>query len=228
MSRSLFAGIPARGRRVLVGGVVVAAIGAWLWARHPDALENLHRTIAGLDAWLVVIALVVLPLVGVPVSVMHAVTGARFGLVLGFFLVAGSILVQLALSRGLVRVAARWRRAARRIESVRRKLPPAAHPTLALFVLLLPGAPFWAQNYTLAVAGVPRRIYFGFSLPFHVARSVIGVVFGGWSANLTPGRCAVVALYAVGITVACSLAFRRLRSRLRDQPPAAGDPRRCA
>lgn len=225
MSRSPLARIPARGRRAIVGGIILGAVVAWGWVRHPDALEHLHRTIAGLDAGLVVLALVVLPLVGVPVSVMHAVTGARFGLAVGFFLVAGSILVQLAMSRVLVRVAARW--CSRRIESVRRRLPPAAHPTLALFVLLLPGAPFWAQNYTLAIAGVPRRIYYGYSLPFHVARSVIGVVFGGWSSHLTPLRCTVIALYAAGVIVACSLAFRRLRCRLRDQPPAEDGPTRC-
>ena len=51
----------------------------------------------------------------------------------------------------------------------------------------------------------------------HVARSLIGVIFGEWSGDLTPGRAAIFALYAIGITLACGLAFRRLRSQWRSR-----------
>jgi uncharacterized membrane protein YdjX (TVP38/TMEM64 family) len=94
-------------------------------------------------------------------------------------------------------------------------LPRAAHRSLTLFIMLLPGAPYFAQNYVLAGAGVPFRIYFGYAFSIHVARSLVGVIFGEWSGDLTPGRAAIFGAYMIGITLTCGLAFRRLRRQWR-------------
>lgn len=211
-------------RRRVASLVLVAAglITLSLLYRRID-VAHLHELAQRLPGALVFCALTLLPLVGFPVSVLHAVMGVRFGLVLALPLVAASIFLQLLLSYGLVRLAPGF--FARRLEPLRRRLPRAAHWPLTWFTLLLPGAPFFAQNYVLPLMGVPLRIFLSVALPLHLLRSVIGVTFGELSDRLTPWTVAGFASYGVAVMLACGWAFRRLRARLRDPQPEEDGPR---
>jgi uncharacterized membrane protein YdjX (TVP38/TMEM64 family) len=191
------------------GALAVAIVLLWLFGR--PHLAQLHHQAGEFHAGIVILALMTLPLVGIPVSVMHALAGAKFGWPLGLALVAVSIAVQLVASFLIVRAAPQFFK--RRFAWLHERLPKAAHRSLTLFVLLLPGAPYFAQNYVLAGAGVPFGMFFAYAFAIHVARSVVGVIFGEWSGDLTPARAAVFAVYTLGITLACGLAFRRLRAQ---------------
>lgn len=217
-------GVEVTRRRVLIALAVLAALVALALLYRRIDIEHLHAVARGLNGGLVFLALTLLPLAGFPVSVMHAVAGVRFGFALALPLVALSILLQLLLSFALVRAAPQF--FARRLEPLRKRLPKAAHWPLALFTLLLPGAPFFAQNYVLPLIGVPLRIFLGAALPLHLLRSVVGVTFGELSDRLTPWSVAGFVAYAIGITLACGFAFRRLRARLRDPQPAGDGPTR--
>ncbi len=211
-------------RRVTLIAAAVVVVGLLFWFRDSLDLEKLHAWAEGMNGGLVFLALTVLPLVGFPVSVLHAVAGARFGLPLGMALVALSIALQLVASYGIVRAAPGF--FARRFEWLRRRLPPATHRSLTLFTMLLPAVPYFAQNYVLPVVGVPFGIYFVYSLLIHFVRSFSGVIFGEWSGDMTPARMVVFGLYLTGITVACALAFRRLRAQLQSQRPAGNGRKR--
>ncbi len=211
---------PIPSRYFWLAGIAVGAA-AVLWFFGRPTLAHLYERAGEFNGGLVFLALVVLPLAGFPVSVMHAVTGAKFGWPLGMTLVAVSLALQLVASYAIVRLAPDF--FARRFAWLRRRLPPATHRSLTLFTMLLPGAPYFAQNYVLAVVGVPFRIFFGYSFPLNVVRSLIGVIFGEWSGHLTPMRAVVFVVYAVGVTAACGLAFRRLRAQWQSPPGAAGD-----
>ena len=200
--------------RLIVIAAVVVAIAAVVWYKGGLDLEALHAWAEDMNGALVFLALTVLPLVGFPVSVLHAVAGAKFGLGLGLALVGLSIALQLFASYA--------------IDWLRQRLPPATHRSLTLFTMVLPGAPYFAQNYVLAVVGVPFRIFFYYSFPIHFGRSVIGVIFGEWSDDLTPGRIAVFVIYSIVVTVVCGLAFRRLRTQLQSPPRAANGRKRRA
>lgn len=212
-------------RPVLISALVVVAV-LFLWLRGGFDLEPLHAWAESMNGIVVFLALTVLPLAGFPVSVLHAVAGAKFGLGLGIFLVGVSIAVQLAASYAIVQAAPGY--FARRFDWLRQRLPPATHRTLTLFTMVLPGAPYFAQNYVLAVVGVPFPVYFLYGFPIHFARSLVGVIFGEWSGDMTPGRITLFVLYATVITVVCGLAFRRLRSQLQNPPRAAGGRKRRA
>lgn len=205
--------------------IVIALAALSVFYRHIDPAA-LHARAARLNGPAVFAAVALLPLVGFPVSVMHAVAGARFGLAVAIPLVALALVLQLLASYGLVRLAPGF--FARRLAPLRARLPRTAHRPLTLFTLLLPGAPFFAQNYVLPLVGVPFRTFFFIAFPLHLSRSLIGVLFGEVSDQLTPAGIAGFALYAVTVTLACAWSFRRLRARLQDPPPAAGDPTRLA
>lgn len=219
-------GVELTRRRVLVALAIGAALGALALLYRQIEVDRLHRLARELNGVAVFAALTLLPLAGFPVSVMHAVAGVRFGFRVALPLVALSILLQLLLSYALVRLAPEF--FARRLEPLRRRLPHAAHWPLTLFTLLLPGAPFFAQNYVLPLMGVPLRIFLAVALPLHLLRSVVGVTFGELSDHLTPWSVAGFAAYGLGVMLACGWAFRRLRERLRDRPPVEDGPMRPA
>jgi len=220
------AGIVLDRRKLLtLGGFALGCVALVLVYRQID-VAALHRRAEGVNGVVVFALMTLLPLVGFPVSVTHAVAGVRFGLPLGIALVSLSIVLQLLASYALVKAAPRF--FAQRLASLRARLPRTAHTPLTLFTMLLPGVPYFAQNYVLPLAGVPLGTYLRWSIPIHIARSIVGIAFGDMSGDLTPARLAGFAAYAVFITVACTWSFRRLQRRMKDPPPVAGGPRPSA
>lgn len=210
-------------RRIAALIAVALALVAFIAFRDKLNLADLHAHAHDFNPAAVLLALFFLPLVGFPVSVLHAVTGAKFGLPVGMALVGLSIAFQLFASYGIVRLAPEF--FAEKFGWLRKKLPPAAHRPLTLFTLLLPGAPYFAQNYVLAIVRVPFWLFFRFAFPIAFGRSMIGVIFGEWSGHMTPGRIAFFVIYTATIMLICGLAFRRLRARLQS-PPRAGNGRK--
>lgn len=210
-------------RRIAALVAIALALVAFMAFRDDLKLSDLHAHAHDFNPAAVVLGLFFLPLIGLPVSVLHAVTGAKFGLPVGMTLVGLSIAFQLFASYGIVRLAPRF--FAERFAWLRKKLPPAAHRSLTLFTLLLPGAPYFAQNYVLAIVRVPFWLFFRFAFPIAFVRSIIGVIFGEWSGHMTPGRITFFVIYTASIMLICALAFRRLRARLQN-PPRAGNGRK--
>ncbi len=198
---------------------VVAVAGLALLYHYID-VDQVHAKADELPGWLCVLLLAGLPLVGFPATALHIGAGLRFGVPLGLTLVWLSILFHLLASYGLVH----WNRTlfASRFKSLRQKIPKGTHTPVTLFTMLIPGAPYFAQNYVLPVIGVPLRIYLGIALPIHAVRSSVSVIFGGQTHDLTLGRVLAVLAYGALILLASWWALRRLRAALADQPRAAG------
>jgi uncharacterized membrane protein YdjX (TVP38/TMEM64 family) len=202
----------------VVGVLVCVAFGVAYQFIDMDEVRDYAGRVNGAVAFAL---LVVLPLVGFPVSVLHMAAGIRFGIGWGLVLVAASIVLQLLLSYALVHL---WRkRFARWLEPVRKRIPEAAHGTMCLFTMLLPGVPYFAKNYVLPLLGVPLRTYLVWCIPTHVVRSVVGVAFGDQSGHLTPTRIAVFVLYGLSVAGASWWMWRRLQSQFADRRTAAGD-----
>lgn len=215
---------PPRSRWVwarAIGPVAVVAIGLAIAFGRID-VSAVHAYAERLNGIAAFALLVVLPLLGFPASVLHVVAGMRFGAGLGLLLVALSIGIQLLASYALVH---RWRdRFARRFTEVRRRIPTGAHPTIAVFAVLLPGAPFAAINYVLPLIGVRLRTYLICCWPLHTLRSTVTVLLGDQSDKFTPTRLAVLGGYALVLGAGSWWVYRRLRRQLAD-PPAAADDR---
>jgi uncharacterized membrane protein YdjX (TVP38/TMEM64 family) len=216
--------VTARQWRILVLGLIVATGWAFLSSRIDMAAWR-ERAV-GMNGIAVFALIVVLPLLGFPVSVLHVIAGLRFGAKLGLMLVVISIGLQLAASYGLVHL---WRaRFARRFSALRARLPSGAHGPVCLFTMLLPGVPYFAKNYVLPLAGIPLGPYLAWCWPLHAARATIGVVFGDQSDRLTPWKIAGFGAYALVIVLSCAWAFRRLKGLAANPPPAEGGPKPVA
>lgn len=211
------------GRFWIVAGLTVTAL--ILLHREFD-LKTVHAHASRMNGPLAFSLLTILPLIGFPASVLHVVAGMRFGVPLGLALVNLSILLQMLASFALVR----WQRKffAARFKTVRERIPPGSHAAVTVFTMLIPGAPYCAQNYVLPLLGVPLRIYLGIGLPLHAARTIIAVVFGDQSDQLTVGRVLLMLVYTVLVGLASWWALRRLQAKLGDQPPAGNGRRQPA
>lgn len=200
--------------------VVLGLIGVGLFFLYREVdMHTLQARAMEWNAGLVFALLALLPLVGFPVNVLHVTAGLRFGFALGMTLVALSILFQLLASYAIVHV---WHDAfARHLAEVRKRIPRAAHGTVCLFTLLLPGVPYFIQNYTLVLIGVPFRVYISRCLPLHILRAVLTVGLGQQAGKFTRGGLAVLGAYWVLVLCASWWAYRRLRRQLADQPAAA-------
>ncbi len=193
--------------------MVLAGIGWWSGGIDLADWHDRARACPGAGVFA---ALILLPLAGVPVSVMHAIVGARFGLLQGCGLVVASLVLQTGASYLLVRwLPRRWKRRWSRLHAA---VPAGAHRDLTLFAALLPGAPFALQLYLVPLAGVPFATGLAWSLPIHALRALVGLVFGHWSEHLTAARLAGFGVYAVLVTLGCAYAFRGLQAREQHDP----------
>jgi uncharacterized membrane protein YdjX (TVP38/TMEM64 family) len=184
-------------------------------------VQRVHQAAERLNGVAAFGALVILPLLGFPASVLHVAAGLRFGPALGLTLVAASIGLQLLASYALVH---RWRdRFARRFAGLRERIPPGAHASIAVFAVLIPGAPFAAINYVLPLLGIRLRTYLLCCWPLHTLRSTLTVLLGGEIGRFTPTRLMVLGSYAVLLALASGWMYRRLRRQLGVQPTAASD-----
>ena len=206
-------------RKIILGVIVVAAlIGLTLLYRQID-VEAVHRRAEGLNGVMIFVLMTVLPLAAFPVSICHAVAGVRFGMGWGLFLVSISIILQLLASYALVRAAPSF--FAKRLEPWRKRLPKGAHAPVTQFTMLLPGIPYFVQNYILPLIGVPLTPYLVWAGLIHILKSIVGIAFGHMSADLTPTRIAGFVAYGIFITVATAYAFRRLQAQMKILPPKA-------
>jgi uncharacterized membrane protein YdjX (TVP38/TMEM64 family) len=185
-------------------------------------VQALHERAQHMNGFAVFAVMTVLPMFGFPVSILHVAAGVRFGTGLGLVLTTLSILIQLLASYALVKAAPDF--FSRLVEPLRKRLPKAAHTPLTQFTMLLPGAPYFAQNYVLPLVGVPLGTYLLWSFPLHVVRSIVGVIFGHESADLTPMKLVGFGIYSVAIGLTCAWSFRRLQRQMKDQPATADDP----
>ena len=213
-------------RKILIGILVVLALVCLTLLYRQIDVPALHRRAEGMNRFLIFFLVTLLPMLGFPVSVAHAVAGVRFGTGLGIALVSISIVLQMLASYALVKAAPKL--FARRFEPLRKRLPEGAHKPVTLFTMLLPGAPYFAQNYVLPVIGVPLPTYLLWGVPIHILKSTVGIVFGDMSDHLTPLRVTGFVAYVLATTVTCAWAFRRLQVQMKSQPPAAGDRKRLA
>ena len=195
-------------RSILIVSLIAVAI-ALLYDRI-DVNHVLHVA-QGIDPVLAFTLLVVLPVLGFPVSVLQVVAGVRFGTAQGLMLVTVAIVIQLLASFALVhlfrRPFARW------LAPLTARVPQKAHGTMCLFTMLLPGVPYFAKNYALPLLGVPLRPYLAWCLPVHFAHAIVGVAIGGHGGDLTFGKILGVGIYGAAVVLVSWWMWRRLRSQ---------------
>lgn len=210
---------PFRFRRWLTWLLVAAAIAtaAWWWWRSDYTLQSITATIASFNALVVFVLMAILPVVGFSVSVVYIVAGVKFGPILGGAAVAGATAAHLVLTHWICRSVLRERlqRFLARRNHHLPHVPAGENGSIAAMAALVPGLPYFARNYLLALTDVPLRTYFWICLPIYVARSYVAILLGDFGGE--PDRETLLllgAVYAVKLSI-CAYLLWRIRRRFK-------------
>ncbi|MEO6182580.1 MAG: VTT domain-containing protein, partial [Verrucomicrobiota bacterium] len=161
--------------------------------------KALHTWAKGVDGWLVFSFMAFLPLIGVPVSFLYIIGGARFGTIGGLIAAAFAITINLLLTYWLTKtvlhkpIAAFFKKTKYNMPQV----PEGEYVSVTLLTALVPGLPYTAKNYLLVLAGVPFRIFFWVCLPAHFVHATLGILFGDMTNDLTKGKNIFLIIYGI-------------------------------
>lgn len=157
-----------------------------------------------LPAFWVIAGFLILPLCGVPIRIMLILAGFRFGFAGGMVLSAVGLLwhnvAAYFIARGSFRTAVRdfLKRSGYAIPPVRAK----HRIWLTGVVAAIPGPPYFAKLYLLALTDLPMRIFVGVGAPIYIVLSVVPVGIGGAVVEYEAKWAYLLALGFVVITVA--------------------------
>lgn len=192
------------------------AVVAWLWG--DIAWRDLVHTLTEFDAAIVFALMATLPIGGFSITVVYLVAGAKFGPVLGGVAVAGATAVHLLASFWIARSVLR-RPLQRLLERRGHQLPHVPEgesASVAVMAVLIPGLPYFARNYLLALTDVPFRVCFWVCLPLYVARSYVTILIGDLGTDPDRDRLVVlVGVYLLKLAV-CAYLIWRVRRRIRN------------
>jgi uncharacterized membrane protein YdjX (TVP38/TMEM64 family) len=181
------------------------------------------RSIEGLNPILLFLLMATLPVAGFSVGLMYLVAGARFGPLVGGAGAPPATAIHLLathwISRSFLR-APLERFFARRKHRLP-EIPPGEEASISVMAALVPGPPYFARNYLLALSGIPLRVYFWICLPIYVARSYITIFLGDLTGDPN-GRTLfiLIAVYAVKVAI-CAYLIARFRRRHKSRVAAA-------
>lgn len=200
---------------MLVAAAIAGA--AWWWWRSDYSLRLITDTIAGFNAFVVFVLMATLPVVGFSVSVVYVVAGVKFGPVVGGVAVTGATAAHLLLTHWICQSVLRERlqRFLARRNHHLPHVPDGENVSVAAMAALIPGLPYFARNYLLALTDVPLRTYFWVCLPIYVARSYVAILLGDFGGE--PDRDTLVTLgivYVVKLSI-CAYLLWRIRKRFK-------------
>lgn len=170
-------------RTLILAGVALLAALALAWMTWGSGLRAGMEQVMGLlrdaGAGVFFTAMALLPLAGFPLSPFTLAAGPVFGPQMGVTAVIacalGAVTVNMALGYWIAAKALRpfmtwW------MDRLGRKMPAVSAQSawqLTLFLRVIPGTPFFIQNYLLGLAQVPFGVYLG------ISTAVSGVLIAG-------------------------------------------------
>jgi uncharacterized membrane protein YdjX (TVP38/TMEM64 family) len=188
----------------------VALVSRFGWEGLQEQLELLHPAVA-------ILAMAVLPLFGFSVALVYVVAGAKFGFWLGGAVILGITAFHLTASHWIARSFLRdpLQRMLGRHQRHLPQFPASEGRSIAAMTALVPGPPYFARNYLLALTAIPLNVYFWVCLPIYVLRSYVTLSLGDLGRDISGEKLfALVGIYVLKLAV-CGYLLMRLRRKLR-------------
>lgn len=213
---------PGAKRKAILSAITLAIVGvaAWLLARHFGiSMAAIHEEIASWPVFLIIIAMLVFPIFGFSIAIVYVVAGARFGSGIGLLWVTVAIATHLLVAWWITKSFLR-ERVIRWLEKRKHKLPEVPKGediSLALLAALIPGIPYAARNYLLALSGIHFTAYFWVCLPIYALRASIGIFIGDLSKNFSKPAVIFLACFITAKLVICAWLVMRIRRKLKLQ-----------
>ncbi|HEX4343186.1 MAG TPA: hypothetical protein VH255_07330, partial [Verrucomicrobiae bacterium] len=178
-------------------------------------LKGLHDKVASFNGWLIFLLMVVMPLVGVPVSFLFVTAGVKFGPAGGLGLAAVAIAFHLAgsywIGNSILRKPLVWLFSLSGYKKP--QIPPDDAVPICALIALVPGLPYAIKNYGMVMGDVKFWPFFLACLPTHFISVTPVVLFGGFSGTLTLPKIIFLVVYFFLIASMVRYVAGRLRKR---------------
>jgi uncharacterized membrane protein YdjX (TVP38/TMEM64 family) len=202
-----------RDRRLWIAVFAILIIAAVFTLRTRISWTHLHTTLLNLSPTATIATMAVLPLFGFSIVAVDVITGAKFGFWVGSAVIAGvtafHLLASYAIARGFLRAPLqRW------LARHRERIPHMAASdeiALTLLIALVPGPPYFARNYMLALSEVPLRLYFWIVTPLYLARALVTLAVGDLTGSVSRSKLLILgSVYVVKLIVTVVVVKRLL------------------
>jgi uncharacterized membrane protein YdjX (TVP38/TMEM64 family) len=217
-------------RRRWLAGIAVAlgaALLVVLYIRSDVNLEEISRRIAEFNSFVVFVLMATLPVTGFSIGLVYLVAGIKFGPILGGVAVAAATAVHLLASHWICQTVLRGplQRFLKRRNHSLPHAPEGEHASVAAMAALVPGLPYFARNYLLALTDIPLRVYFWVCLPIYVVRSYIVILLGDIGMDVNKKTLAIlVGVYVLKLSI-CGYLLWRIRRRIKSSARSRKQPR---
>jgi len=199
---------------VIIVASVLCLVVLVLCAKYID-LKSLHDKVAEINGWLLFVSMVILPLVGVPVSFLFIAGGVKFGPVWGLVLAAAAILLHLLgsywIGNSILRKPLNW--LFKRVGYPKPQIPEHHAIPICALIALVPGLPYVIKNYMMVLGDVKLGPLIAACWPMHFISVTLAVLFGGFSGELTMGKKIFLVCYLVLMMGLTRVVYRRLRRK---------------
>jgi uncharacterized membrane protein YdjX (TVP38/TMEM64 family) len=203
--------IPTARKWILWAAVLVAIAGALFYYRDSLSVAKFQAFVDGFSPTVLIVAFMLLPLLGSPISVFLIAAGLRFGFPLGVAVTSGCLIVHHLIAFRIAH--GRWRQSVQHaIARKGRKIPELAPDHQAGWTALfaaVAGPPYAIKLYLLALTNIRFRIYFGVGVPVYTLCSMPALAAGAMA-----GRFSGWWFSLAGVVIATGvIATRLLRKR---------------
>ncbi len=204
-----------RRNRIILWSVIIGSAVLIGGLSHAIHLKTIHDWAAHINGWLLFALMAFLPVVGVPMSILGIMAGAKFGPWYGLAVTAGAVAINMALSWWIMHS---WLRKAvdRLLEKTHYKKPSlevGEYAGVCMLTILIPGPSYALKNYFLAISNLPFGVYFGIGLPVHVFAMSPGILFGNFSGAMTGPKIAFLVAYTLLLVGASWFFVRKMKGR---------------
>ncbi|HXF10256.1 MAG TPA: VTT domain-containing protein [Desulfuromonadaceae bacterium] len=193
-------------------GAILISIGI---LSHSFSLRTIHTWAANMNGWVLFLLMSLLPLVGVPMSILCIMAGAKFGPWEGLAITGIGVAINLVTSWWIAR---KWlrgpvERLLKKTQYKKPQLKKGEYAGVCLLTALVPGPSYTLKNYFLALSNLPFRIIFWIGLPAHIFAMSPGVFFGTFSGSMTTPKAIFLVVYTGLLIGASQYLIRRLHAR---------------
>jgi uncharacterized membrane protein YdjX (TVP38/TMEM64 family) len=201
--------------RIILWSIVIACLVIIGVLSHSFSLRTIHSWGVHMNGWLLFLLMSLLPLVGVPMSILCVMAGAKFGPWEGLAVTAAGVVINLVSSWWIAR---KWLRGPmekllQKTHYKKPKLQKGEYAGICLLTALVPGPSYTLKNYFLALSNLPFRLIFWIGLPAHLFAMSPGVLFGNFSGSMSPLKAGFLIAYTLLLVGVSQYLVRRIRKR---------------